>query len=54
MKCEILKYLKSSFGEYISGEELSNRLNVSRTAIWKHISLMREEGYIIKSFTKRI
>lgn len=53
MKCEILKHLKSSFGEYISGEELSNRLNVSRTAIWKHISLMREEGYIIKSSSRK-
>jgi BirA family transcriptional regulator, biotin operon repressor / biotin---[acetyl-CoA-carboxylase] ligase len=33
--------------EYISGEEISKKLNVSRAGIWKHIEKLREEGYNI-------
>ena len=48
MKSHILKILKSS-AEYISGEDLSRELNVSRTAVWKNINALKEEGYVISS-----
>lgn len=52
MKNLILEKLKQQ-KEYISGEELSELFNVSRTAIWKHINELRKEGYNIKSSTKK-
>ena len=33
----------------VSGEELSSILNVSRTAIWKHIRTLRSQGYDIEA-----
>lgn len=33
----------------VSGEELSRILNVSRTAIWKHIKNLRSQGYHIEA-----
>jgi BirA family biotin operon repressor/biotin-[acetyl-CoA-carboxylase] ligase len=48
----ILNRLKQNFSDYISGENLSQELNVSRTTVWKYISELRNEGYIIESFPK--
>ncbi len=52
LKNLILEKLKQH-KEYISGEELSELFNVSRTAIWKHINELRKEGYNIVSSTKK-
>lgn len=52
MKAEILSVLKSD-GGYVSGEELSRRLGVSRTAIWKNINALRDNGYVIASVTNK-
>ncbi|OPX45613.1 bifunctional ligase/repressor BirA [Ruminiclostridium hungatei] len=52
MKKLILHTLKEKQG-YVSGEELSNSLGVSRTAVWKHINELRKEGYIIESSSKK-
>ena len=38
---------------YISGEKLSRELGISRTAIWKNINRLKEEGYIIDSVTNK-
>ncbi|MVB09427.1 Bifunctional ligase/repressor BirA [Caprobacter fermentans] len=51
-KEQILNRLREN-GEYISGEELSEQLHVSRTAVWKYINSLREEGYGIVSATNR-
>ena len=52
MKEEILDILKNADG-YISGERISEMLNVSRTAIWKHIKALRENDYKIESVTNK-
>ncbi|MDF2987584.1 MAG: birA, biotin-(acetyl-CoA-carboxylase) ligase [Eubacterium sp.] len=52
MKSQILHKLRNEKG-YLSGEELSNSLGVSRTAVWKHINELRKEGYIIESSSKK-
>jgi len=44
--------LKENAG-YVSGEELSEQLGVSRTAVWKHIQELRKKGYVIESRSKR-
>ncbi|WP_066634362.1 biotin--[acetyl-CoA-carboxylase] ligase [Desulfolucanica intricata] len=49
MKNKILTFLKNFESQYISGEEICKSLGVSRTAVWKHIQSLKEEGYIIES-----
>ena len=45
----LLTYLKSERSDFISGEELSRLLGVSRSAIWKEVSALRKIGYKIKA-----
>lgn len=49
MKTEILRLLREKNGGYLSGQELCGRFGVSRTAVWKAVSRLREEGYAIES-----
>lgn len=52
MKTEVLRYLKETDG-YLSGQELCERLGVSRTAVWKAIRRLTEEGYEIEAVRNR-
>ncbi|GFZ89967.1 bifunctional ligase/repressor BirA [Paenibacillus marchantiophytorum] len=45
MNERILELFQETPEAYVSGEEISRRLNVSRTAIWKHIEELRAAGY---------
>ncbi len=47
MEKKILEFLKENKENFISGEEISRNLKVSRTAIWKHIQNLKENGYEI-------
>ena len=47
MEDHVLAALRDHRGAFLSGEELSRRSGVSRTAIWKHIEKLRDEGYQI-------
>jgi len=49
----ILKMLVDSKGKFVSGEFLRQNLNISRTAVWKHILKLREEGYQIEAVSNR-
>ena len=49
MRSQILNLLKQSAKNFISGEELAEKLKVSRTAVWKHIKALRDSGYEIES-----
>lgn len=53
MENEILKLLKDNRDGYVSGQDISNKLGVSRTAIWKHINQLKEIGYEIESISKK-
>ena len=46
MKTKVLRMLKEADG-YLSGQELCERLHVSRTAVWKVVKQLEEEGYEI-------
>lgn len=48
MKSEILKLLKMS-SDYLSGQQLCQQFGVSRTAVWKVIRQLEEEGYKIEA-----
>ncbi len=52
LKNSILTQLKNAT-DYISGEQLSGNLHVSRTAVWKHIQELKKDGYVIDSVTNR-
>ena len=51
-KQEILRRLSGS-GDYVSGQELCEMLGVSRTAVWKNIQKLKEEGYPIEAVTNK-
>ena len=40
-------------GEWISGQALADAAGISRTAIWKHIHTLRQEGYPIQASSGR-
>ncbi len=48
----ILELLYGNSGRWLSGEEISRNLGISRTAVWKHINLLRESGYDIESSSR--
>ncbi len=52
MREKILKMLRNADG-YVSGQKLCETLGVSRTAVWKAIGQLREEGYAIEAVTNR-
>ncbi len=49
MRAAILELLKHNSGQYISGEDISHTLKVSRTAVWKHIQALKQAGYEIEA-----
>ena len=51
MKEKILNILRAEKG-VVSGENLSNRLGVSRVSVWKHIKKLQELGYTIEATPK--
>jgi len=53
MKAKILKLLKESGNDFLSGEKICEELGVSRAAIWKHIKLIKEERYEIEAISRK-
>jgi len=45
---KILEIFRES-DEFVSGEELSEKLGITRAAIWKHIESLRADGYNIQA-----
>lgn len=52
MKEKILRILREA-KDYVSGQELCEQLGVSRTAVWKVIGQLKEEGYEIDGVKNR-
>jgi BirA family biotin operon repressor/biotin-[acetyl-CoA-carboxylase] ligase len=49
---EILRLLKGDPSRFLSGQEISRRLKVTRTAVWKRVNHLRALGYKIESLTR--
>ena len=49
VKKDVLNCLEQNRGTYVSGEELASTLFVSRTAIWKAIKQLENEGHKIEA-----
>lgn len=53
MREKVIKAILDSGDDFISGEQLSKELGISRTAVWKHIKALKEEGYNIESVNRK-
>ena len=51
-KADILALLRSS-EDYVSGQQLCDKFGVTRTAVWKAINQLKEEGYQIESVPRK-
>jgi BirA family biotin operon repressor/biotin-[acetyl-CoA-carboxylase] ligase len=49
----ILAFLAEGGDEYTSGAALSDKLGLSRTAVWKHVEALRSLGYRIEAIPSR-
>jgi len=49
----ILAFLVEAGDDYTSGEALSDKLGLSRTAVWKHVEGLRLKGYRIEALSAR-
>ncbi|MBE8951227.1 MAG: biotin--[acetyl-CoA-carboxylase] ligase [Quinella sp. 3Q1] len=49
MRKTIVEILKNAGEDFTSGETIAGKLGISRTAVWKHIQKLRDNGYEILS-----
>ena len=49
---KVLSFFQTHDSEYLSGEDLSDVLKISRVAVWKHIKKIQSLGYNIESKQK--
>jgi len=49
---KVLRFLQTHNTEYLSGQDLSDVLRISRVAVWKHIKKIQELGYTVESKQK--
>ncbi|CZQ85869.1 transcriptional repressor c-terminal [Trichococcus flocculiformis] len=52
-KEKVLQYLEQHKGESISGQDLADKLEVSRTSVWKAVNGLKKEGYQIEATTNK-
>lgn len=53
IKEQILSLFENQKGVYFSGEEIANQLSVSRTAVWKAVKSLKQEGYRIDAVANK-
>jgi BirA family biotin operon repressor/biotin-[acetyl-CoA-carboxylase] ligase len=53
MKGKILTMLKKRQGDFVSGQSICDSLGVSRTAVWKHVNQLKEDGYRVESVPRK-
>lgn len=53
VKEKTLEILEKNKGSFVSGEEISEKLNVTRNSVWKAIKSLKTEGYIISAVTNK-
>ena len=50
---QILDLLKAADGHFVSSREICSVLNTSRTAVWKHIHALVQQGYEVEAVTNK-
>ncbi|MDO4396216.1 MAG: biotin--[acetyl-CoA-carboxylase] ligase [Clostridia bacterium] len=46
---QLLELFEKNKGSYFSGEEIAEKLGISRTAVWKAVQSLKNEGYKIEA-----
>jgi BirA family biotin operon repressor/biotin-[acetyl-CoA-carboxylase] ligase len=49
----VLAFLAEAGDEFLSGEAISDKLGLSRAAVWKHVNALRAQGYLIEAVPAR-
>ncbi len=49
----VLAFLAEAGDEFVSGEAISDKLGLSRAAVWKHVDALRAQGYRIDAVPAR-
>jgi BirA family biotin operon repressor/biotin-[acetyl-CoA-carboxylase] ligase len=49
----VLGFLAEAGDEFVSGEAISDKLGLTRAAVWKHVEALREQGYRIVAMPAR-
>lgn len=52
-KEKLLKLFETNRGVYFSGEDLAQRLSISRSAVWKAVKALQSSGYAIDAVTNK-
>ncbi len=52
-RVKLLQCLEAQQGRWVSGQQISGKLGISRTAIWKHVNRLKKDGYEIESVPKK-
>lgn len=50
---KLISLLSKNTNDYISGQTLSEQLNISRSAIWKHMKELEKDGYVIEGKSRK-
>lgn len=50
---DLLHMLLNAEGRFVSGEEISRNLSISRTAVWKHVNKLRDMGYEFEAVSRK-
>ena len=52
-KEQLLALFENNKGDYFSGEDIAERLSISRTAVWKAVKSLRNDGYNISAISNK-
>ncbi|SDH41829.1 biotin--[acetyl-CoA-carboxylase] ligase [Alteribacillus bidgolensis] len=53
MRGKLLQLLMRTSNTFVSGQEISENLGISRTAVWKHIEELRKNGYELEAVPRK-
>ncbi|MFO8090530.1 MAG: biotin--[acetyl-CoA-carboxylase] ligase [Desulfatiglandaceae bacterium] len=53
MKRDLIERLEKHMGSWVSGQDLSRSLGISRAAVWKHIESLRRQGCRIEASPRK-
>lgn len=51
-KAELLEFLQSADGRFVSGQEIADHLKISRNSVWKAVTALKKDGYQIEGRSK--
>ncbi|WP_181348284.1 biotin--[acetyl-CoA-carboxylase] ligase [Thalassobacillus sp. CUG 92003] len=52
-RTRLIALLEEQADDYISGQQLSDQLHISRTAVWKHMKELEKDGYEIEAVSRK-